>query len=154
LAYPTAPLLPPDLAQFVADVIKRPIADIYVGDAGAPGRYYRQCQFYPGQAYAEVLGVLAARGYTASQFDTSDQGANDAAHWVRDLAAWLVLRDDANFSEAQKLEWQKEYDRREWLKTATLTSGGVPVAPASPLLKASYKAFADKYDRWTRDSRL
>lgn len=150
MAYPLPLVDAAAVLQHVADILHRPLSEINVVAADQSGRYARQAALYAPQAYRDMLAALGLRGYTASQVDTSDQGVG----CNRDQAAWYVLRDDANLPNVAKLQWQKEYDWTDRWKTLTLTVGGVPVAPAAPLLKAAYQKFDDRYDRWTRDSWL
>lgn len=76
------------------------------------------------QAYGEILSAFALRGYTPTQVDEWDRGAEIQT----DQALFFALEKGAGLHTFNDV-LVKELDRREALKTLPLTDGGVVLNP-------------------------
>lgn len=98
-------------------------------------------------AYADIIGALLARGYTAAQIATWDARKTFQLHQGMFWALYGAKGADDPDSE----RWAK-FDRREELKTVALVAGGVIITDPAKAGAVSYGTLNTDADRYVRDT--
>lgn len=108
------------ILQDIADTLK-------VGAVANLQTYYTNyATEWQGQAYLDIVGILAGRKYTLAQILAADSGP----FWERSLTRWYVFTQPQTQGHFDP-ELVKAWDVRPTLRAMTLLIGGQPVAPGA-----------------------
>jgi hypothetical protein len=87
----------------------------------------RICRAANRSAYGMILGALMRRGFSQAQADGWDRGEE----FQTDLALWVAIVR-GGLAKDYDPKYLTLFDRRDELKDAFVTAGGVAVTPATP----------------------